>query len=911
MTELDNNTPLDERPAQAPETKRRRWGNRHRRIAWVAGSLLFLGLAGAIVGWRIQQANEPEEYKPGEESSEITHSIQDSGRSAAPSHEALLNTQAPPRKFDPLVVLEKKLPAGAPPPRFTDVTREAGLGGFRTFAGSRTSQLPEDMGSGAAWGDFNNDGYDDVFLVSAGGPLDAPQSELAPSLLYRNLANGKFEPVADFPETRIRGMAAAWADYNNDGWLDLVVTGVDTILLFRNDHGKLVRDRRFPSLKGFWTGASWGDFNNDGKLDLYICGYVQFKVDQSKEQSPSQQFGFDIPYTLNPASFQPERNLLFRNNGDGTFTEVAQQMGVANADGRSLSALWHDFDQDGWLDLYVANDVSENKLYLNKHGKFVDAGKMAWIGEYRGSMGLAAGDFDRDGDDDLFISHWIAQGFALYQSLVSEQKGTAVTKLGQKVVAQELHFADVAEAQGIGQPSLQMVGWGASFVDFDSDGWPDLVVANGSTMEAKDASKHLEPMPSFLFWNDHGKFFRDLAPWNKSMSTPHVSRGLAVADYDNDGSMDILIVDHGQGVRLLRNDVPHGNWVELRLHNRVGPAKLPIGFGDGATVIARVGKDVLRRTVSSSSYLSQDSRRVHFGLGSATTIDSLEVRWLGGQAETWNHIEANRIWDVNQGDSNLRPFQPAGGSSVAAAPAPPAKAPTQSELVRFWAKQHEAMDAMKRDKDYARATMLFREALALNATHEDSHYYLANCLDAQGDSKGAIAELEALTRIDPASHRAWQRRGVLLAATAVTQAEFAAAESSIQRAQSLNPEETGTQLLLGEIALMRGDLSAAGRCFHNACQANPRAAGGLFLSAYVSWKQHDKTASTALLASAKKAFGPEWKPKGSVSEGDVRRRMDRDAGLLAPFWQSWPGSVEPDSAFSKLDAYLQSRRRQR
>jgi hypothetical protein len=178
-----------------------------------------------------------------------------------------------------------------------------------------------------------------------------------------------------------------------------------------------------------------------------------------------------------------------------------------------------------------------------------------------------------------------------------------------------------------------------------------------------------------------------------------------------------------------------------------------------------------------------------------------------------------------------------------------------------------------------------------------------------GRQQGRITELEVLTRIDPSSHRAWPRRRVLLAATAETPAEFAAAESSIQRAQSLNPEETGTQLLLAEIALLRGDLSAAGRCFHNACQANPRAAGGLYLGAYVSWKQHDKTASANLLAAAKKALGPEWKPKGSVSEGDVRRRMDRDAGLLASFWQAWPGSVEPDSAFGKLDAYLQSRRR--
>ena len=484
-------------PRDEAGVRRRRFSNRMRRVVWVCGVLLFLAVAGAIVGWRIRQANQPEEYEPGEESSEITHSIRDRAeRQPAPGEAAQTKpgepAQAPQRKFDPLVNLEKKRPAGTPPPRFTDVTREAGLGEFRSFAGRRTSQLPEDMGSGAAWGDFDNDGNEDLMLVSAGGPLNAPASQLAPSLLYRNLGNGKFERVAGFPETRIHGMAAAWADYDNDGWLDLVVTGVDTILLFHNDHGKLVRDRRFPSPKGFWTGASWGDFNNDGKLDLYICGYVQYKVDQSRLQSVSQQFGLEVPYTLNPASFEPERNLLFRNNGDGTFTEVAQQLGVANPDGRSLSALWHDFDNDGWLDLYVANDISENKLYLNKHGKFVDAGKTSWIAEYRGSMGLAAGDFDRDGDDDLFISHWIAQGFALYQSLFSEQRAPAA-KPGEKAAAQPLHFADVAEIQGIGQPSLQSIGWGASFVDFDSDGWPDLWSPMGAPSKPRTAPSGSRP----------------------------------------------------------------------------------------------------------------------------------------------------------------------------------------------------------------------------------------------------------------------------------------------------------------------------------------------------------------------------------------------------------------------------------
>ena len=523
---------------------------RIRRVIWTTSSLLVLVMIGTIVSWRIHKENAPEEYTPGEPSKDITSTLTDREPHAPEVAPQVVKNPATPRAADPLLDPGRKLPEGAPEPRFTDVTKSAGLGSFRQFQGGRSSQLPEDMGSGAAWGDFDNDGLDDLFVVGGGGSLDLPDSQLATSELYRNLGGGHFEKVKDFPELRIRGMGAAWGDYNNDGWLDLVVTGYDTIILFRNDHGHLVRDKSFPSPKGFWTGVSWGDYNRDGYLDLYVCGYVKYKPGGPNASPNSTQFGFEVPFTLNPASYEPERNLLFRNNGNGTFTEVARELRVANPEGRSLSALWHDFDGDGWPDLYVANDISENKLYLNRHGKFLDAGRSAWVEEYRGSMGLAAGDFDRDGDDDLFISHWIAQGFALYQSLLSEEKG----------IGNELHFTDVAEMAGIGQTSLQSIGWGTSFVDFDSDGWPDLIVANGSTFEQKGASPpRLVPMPSFLFWNAQGKFFYDLAPWNRSFSGPHTSRGLAVADFNNDGAMDVAIVDQGEGVRLLRNDIPQGN----------------------------------------------------------------------------------------------------------------------------------------------------------------------------------------------------------------------------------------------------------------------------------------------------------------------------------------------------------------
>lgn len=882
-----------------PPGRNGRFSRRMRRVAWTASTLLMLVVIGALVTWRIRKENAPEEYTPGEASRDITSVLDRTTPAVAgPPIAQPVKKVMSSRAVDPLADPGRPLPRGAPEPRFTDVTNSAGLGTFRQFQGPRSSQLPEDMGSGVAWGDFDNDGLDDLFVVSGGGSLNLADSQLAPSVLYRNLGDGRFEKVKDFPELRIHGMGAAWGDYDNDGWLDLVVTGYDTIALFHNDHGHLVRVKNFPSPKGFWTGVSWGDYNRDGYLDLYVCGYVKYKPNAGSEIASSTQFGLEVPFTLNPASYEPERNLLFRNNGNGTFTDVANELGVANPEGRSLSAIWHDFDGDGWLDLYVANDISENKLYLNRHGTFVDAGRSAWVEEYRGSMGLAVGDFDRDGDDDLFISHWIAQGYALYQSLLSEQKD----------MASELHFTDVAAIQGVGQPSMQKIGWGTSFADFDSDGWLDLMVANGSTFEKKGTSPPvLEPMPSFLFWNEQGNFFHDLAPWNRSLSQPHVSRGLAVADFDNDGAIDVAIVDHGEGVRLLRNDSLQGNWMEIRLHDRVPPSGMPLGSGDGATVVARAGGIAFRRTVGSSSYLSQDSHRVHLGLGAATKIDQLEVRWLRGSKEIWSNLSANQIWDIFQGDAQARPFAPHGSTKAtqAANVNPPSALPLdKTRLVQFWAKQHAAMDAMKRERNIAKAVGLFREALSLNPQHEDSHYYLANCLAVSGDIPSAIAELDILAKINPQNHRAFQRKGELLAAAASSRTQLESARSALEAALDLNPEETGTLLLLGQVALAEGNFKEAEQHFEHACQTNPRAVNAWFLRAYIAWKQRDSRQASAMLVTAHNARGRDWKPAGAVLEGDVQRRMYSESGFLNVFEERWDGSSVPESSFGQLDSYL-------
>jgi len=831
-------------------------------------------MVGTALGMVLYRASRPKTYLPGEEHAEITRS------------------------------LSKGLPEDAPLPRFKDVSVEAGLGSFRTFSGNRSSQLPEDMGPGAAWGDFDNDGDEDLFLVASGGAMSLPQEERAPSQLYRNDGDGTFALVPDFPETRVMGMGAAWGDYDGDGWLDLMVTGYNSLILYRNREGHFERDAGFPELRGFWAGAAWGDYDGDRDLDLYVCGYVRYAEDDADRAKATRQYGRSVPYTLNPASYQPERNLLFRNEGDSTFTEVADALGVANLEGRSLGALWHDFDEDGLLDLYVANDISDNVFYRNLGTSFQEISHAAWVADYRGAMGLAGGDWNRDGDDDLFITHWIAQENALYDSLLADGQRLP-SKKGLSTKA-PVRFVDVADQRGLGQIALRLVGWGAEFADFDGDGWLDLIVANGSTFETDETPKWLQPQQPFLFWNRRGEHFHDIAPLDEALSKPHVGRGLALADYDDDGDLDILLMHHGEGAQLLRNEMQMGSWLKVRLRSKVGNGKA-LGFGDGATVIAHVAGATIRRTVGSSSYLSQSSRVVHFGLGDASRVEKLEVRWLGGGTSVYENLQAGTTWALTEGDPVAR--RVTGATSLASSTMAPREDLSDRErLVKFWEEQRRAVRAMKVENDTSRAIEHFLKALTLNPEHEDSLYYLANCLAVEGDLPGAVARLQDLVRINPQSHRAYKQLGILHAIASESPADLDAATEALEKSVSINPEETGSLLVLGEIALVQGDLNAAEQRLSWACRTNPKAVGGFFLRGYIAWRQQDASRAKQLLAEARQALGEDWHPEGMTSEGDVRRRMHVDETPLSRFWESWDGTEDPALAFDALEEHLRSQR---
>ncbi|MBI4326582.1 MAG: VCBS repeat-containing protein [Chloroflexi bacterium] len=1015
----NNPKPVD---ANAPLSPRRR------RLRWTVAILSAAVAVGLAAGGIFYLQTRPTQYRPDEMLADVTSE------------------------------LARHLPPDAPQPRLTDVTREAGLGSFRTFAGERTSQMPEDMGPGAAWGDYDNDGDDDLFLVSAGGAMNLPADQLLPCELYENLGDGAFRKVDGFPETRLHGMAAAWGDYDSDGHLDLVVTGYNALLLFHNEggSGQFVRDTRLPNLKGFWSGAAWGDYDNDRRLDLYVCHYLQYVENEADVARGSVQLGLFVPFTLNPASYPGGTNALFHNNGDGTFTDVAPSLKVTNPEGRSLGGLWHDFDDDGWLDLYVANDVSDNVFYRNLGGTFEDISHPAYVADYRSAMGLAAGDYNRDGDDDLFITHWVAQENALYDNLWADfnaksaakkapagkgpsptqpsQRGRAATESSSSSFSSSssnspfedddedekfrrslrtistiavqrppldsgrplpitnaadspssppiqqssppkypLRFMDIADMKGLGQVALPYVGWGAEFVDLDGDGWLDLVAANGNTLELDGPlPRKLKPQEPFLFWNRCGEHFYNLAPLHKSFAEPHVSRGLAVSDYVNDGDMDLLVVHLGEGVQLWRNDMQTGNWLKVRLRSRLKNGA-PLGFGDGSKVIAHIGGVALRRSVTGVSYLSQHTRVLHFGLGAANQVQQLEVRWHAGPANSYFNLDANVTWEIIEGDPTPKRVatKPSGASrssqteplpsaaregrqsreSSSAAPltrssgresalnssgkimsgrpspaasflgreaavsqeragtSPAAKPPDDKvRLLAFWNKQRGAMNALKVEKDIPKAIQLFREALELDPRHEDSRYYLGQCLAAQGDAAGALAQLEELTRINPQSHRGFQQWGTLRAVFAETEADLAAAEKSLEQAHSLNPEETGALLVLGEVALLRHDLAKAEQRLADACATNPKAVAGFFLRGYLAWKRGDQAGAEEWLRKTREALGQDWKPQGSTSEGDVQQKQHAEKTPLTRFWERWDGVADPAKSFAALDAFLKGQR---
>ncbi len=540
-----------------------------------------------------------------------------------------------------------------PPVIFKDITEAAGITFIHSY-GVRSSVLPEDVGSGAAFADYDKDGHVDLYVVNNPGPFNAKVTKASPgNVLYRNNGDGTFADVTEEAGAGDRGygMGCVFGDYDNDGDLDLYVTNYGPNVLYRNNGDGTFTDVTTEARVGdtrWGTGAVFGDYDNDGDLDLYVPNYIEHDLDKLAEaQKVSMQYGQSVPRILNPHSFEPQDNVLYRNNGDGTFTDVTAELGVESYGGRSLQAIFTDFDLDGDLELYVANDLSPNFLYRNNgDGTFADVSDASWAADFRGSMGLATGDYDGDGDLDLFISHWIEQENALYSNLWKEEKaiGEKSSKAGE---VQSIHLVDDSYGASLGEESLKYVGWGTDLFDYDNDGDLDIFVANGHTFQYLDNYDLLIPQKDQLFRYDGDGVFADASAATGVAALPYrVGRGVAFGDYDSDGDVDIFIVNNHDRAVLLRNEGGNrNNWLHIKLIGTKGNRDAV-----GSRIRLKAGDRIqLREINAGASYLSFNSLTAEFGLAQETTVDWIEVVWLGGDTERFTGIGVNQRVVLTEG----------------------------------------------------------------------------------------------------------------------------------------------------------------------------------------------------------------------------------------------------------------------
>jgi len=792
-------------------------------------------------------------------------------------------------------VNRKDASAGAWGVRFKDVAARTGLDFAHFTGGARSTQLPEDMGSGCAFGDYDGDGDWDLFVADTAGPLALSGAELervpGGCRLYRN-DGGVFTDVT--VPARLGGlegwyMGAAWGDFDGDGHEDLVVSAYGGLRLFRNRGDGTFEDVSKASgvggPTGFFTGVVWGDADGDGLLDLYACRYVDYRFDPRDAGKVTKEGGATSPFTINPSSYPPAANLYFHNEGNGRFSERAAEAGIANPEGRSLSATFADLDDDGRPDLYVANDVSEGALFVNAGGGvFDDRGHQAHVADYRGAMGIAVGDADGDLDQDMFVTHWIAEANAFYVNRRHDAAGGHV-----------LDFEDAAERAGLGHVSTDDVAWGTAFLDVDADGWPDLVVANGSTFEDPKDTRKLVPMPMRLFRNLGPKGFVDVAPSSgQDLVAPRVHRGLAIADVDGDLREEIAVVVHGGRLVLLEAEGgPAARRIAFRVRGK-GPAGSPPHAGAAHTsrsglgakiVVEAAGRKQMREIGAGSSYLSQNAPEAIFGLGAAPKADLVTVRWPSGRTATYRDLPADRGYVLVEGEAAPRMLED-----------------RRARVLAFWAAYDLARAEFAKGR-IAGSIAAYRTALGIDPRHEDCRYALGNLLLEAGDREGARRELEALLALDPRSQRGHGALGDLLADPASgPMRDLAAARKEYEAAGGIYHEETGWVVRVGEVALATGDVAEAKRVFEKVLVTNERSFQALYFLGYLAHRRGDASEARRLFDAAFSALGPQAHP--APGEGDVRKagKALPSRGAFSGHWTFLAkGAVRLEDAYAELD----------
>jgi hypothetical protein len=527
---------------------------------------------------------------------------------------------------------------GASGIRLADVTAAAGINFTHNSGAYGDKLLPETLGAGCAFLDYDGDGWQDIFLVNG---MDWPGHRRARSTpkLYRNNRDGTFTDVtrAAGLDVEMYGMGVAVGDWNNDGFPDLLVTCVGQNRLFRNTgKGAFVDVTRSSGLDGrqsFSTSAIWLDYDRDGLLDLFVCNYVRWSAERDVLCSLD---GKNRSYCT-PEAYRGTTSWLFRNNGNGTFTDVTAKSGVFDTSSKALGVAMLDIDQDGWPDLFVANDTQPNKLYRNQRdGTFKDIAVAAGLalstdGRARAGMGVDAADLDGSGRPSIVVTNFDNEMVGLYLPL----SATA--------------YGDAAVRSGVGAASRQTLGFGCAFADLDLDGQLDLVVANG---HIDDTVRNIRgnvgyAQPPHLFHNQGKGLFRDrAAEAGEAFAEPRVARGLACGDFDDDGDVDLLLTTNNGRARLFRNDHASGNRsLRIRLvgtkSNRDGIGALVRVFHDN-TSQSRLVK-------SGSSYLSQSELPVTFGVGRRDRVERVVVQWPSGRTDEFTNVAAGQAYECTEG----------------------------------------------------------------------------------------------------------------------------------------------------------------------------------------------------------------------------------------------------------------------
>ena len=500
--------------------------------------------------------------------------------------------------------------------------------------------LPETTGAGCAFLDYDNDGWMDIYLVNSGAcDFFTPTVPLR-NALYRNNRNGTFTDVT--LQAGVAGygygMGVTAGDYNNDGFPDLFVTGYNHCILYRNNgDGSFtdVTDKAGIRTPGWGSSAVWFDYDNDGRLDLFICRFVEF--DKLANKFCGDKAGGERYYCI-PNVYPATRSWLFHNNGDGTFTDVSEKTGIASVTGKAWGVVATDVNNDGWMDLFVANDTVPNSLFVNREGKFTEKGLEAGVaysadGRARSGMGVDSADFDQDGWQDLFVTNVDQEMYSIYHN---DHDGT---------------FDDLAAATDIAEATRTMSGWGLRFFDYDNDGNIDLFVANGhpdDQIEAHSASvTYREPL---LLFHNNGKTLQNISSLaGPVFHVPLAARGLALGDFDNDGALDVLISVNNGPPLLLRNQAARGNhWLGLKLIGKKCNAE-----AIGALLTWKAG--TLKRSrlkTSGGSYLSSHDPRVVLGLAANSRVDSLEIRWPqpSGRVEIFTNLPVDQYITIVEGE---------------------------------------------------------------------------------------------------------------------------------------------------------------------------------------------------------------------------------------------------------------------